>query len=149
MEQKDFKVRTTTSISNLCDSANLIICCTNSHEPIIPASAIKPGTHITAMGADGGGKQELDPELVGICDLTVADSRTQCCEFGEFSHAVKKGLLRQSQVVEIGEVISDYSLHRVGRKDQRITIFDSTGVAIQDVQIAKMVYTTLNQKSHL
>ena len=64
---------------------NLIVCATTSKKPLLYARHLQPGTHVTAMGADGNGKQELDVSVYKVADLVVADSKDQCCEFGDIS----------------------------------------------------------------
>ena len=85
------------------------------------------------------GKQEMDPAIMAQADLLVTDSRAQTVERGEFQHAVKAGLIDISDVREIGELIGQPELHRQGNDDDRLTIFDTSGVAVEDVQITRMV----------
>ena len=95
-------------------------CVSASH----PAPAVRrsnpPGTHITAVGADTTEKQELDPAILAKADLLVADSVAQCLVRGECPHALRAGLIRQEQMVELGRVIAS---------DDQITVCDLTGVA--------------------
>ena len=92
------------------------------------------------MRSDGLGKRELSKVLVEKADFRVADSRKQCLAFGELSCLPKS---EHDSVRELGEVLLDPNgkYDRGGEDDQRITIFDSTGVAIQDVCIACGVLT--------
>ena len=103
--------------------------------------------HITCVGSDSTGKKELDDALVATADLLVADSRIQPAERGEFEDAVRSGLVDVGDVVEIGELAHRRMLHRghgIGDYgDCRLTIFDSSGVAVQDCVIASMVYEAL------
>jgi ornithine cyclodeaminase len=89
------------------------------------------------MGSDDDGKQELDHKLLEKADLVVADSRSQCLLHGEISHAIREDLLEEKNIVELGEVIRNPALGRT--TDDQITVVDLTGVAVQDIQIAKMV----------
>jgi ornithine cyclodeaminase len=98
---------------------------------------VKQGTHITAMGSDDLGKQELEAELLAKADLVVADSVSQCSHHGECVHAIEAGLIEQGSILELGQVIENPALGRTS--EDQITIMDSTGVAVQDIQIAKMV----------
>ena len=110
---------------------------TPAKEPLIKSEFVRPGTHITAMGSDDHGKQELEVGLLAKADRIVADSISQCVGHGECYHAVQSGMVDLESILELGHVISDPEL---GRTDQhQITIADLTGVAIQDIQIAKMV----------
>ena len=95
---------------------------------------IKPGTHINAIGTDTRGKQELDPQIFGRAAVFV-DNLEQCCYLGECQHAVDAGILsRQSIRAELGELINKSKLGRTSPEE--ITIFDTTGVAIQDLATA-------------
>jgi len=101
------------------------------------AADIRPGTHVTAMGSDTPEKTELDPDLLALADLVVADSRAQCLVRGEIHHAIAAGRIDPARVVELGEVIMGCAVGR--RSDEAITITDLTGVAVQDIAIAKAV----------
>jgi ornithine cyclodeaminase len=132
-----FDVAVAPTAESLAAQCNLIVTTTASHSPLFPASAVQAGTHITAVGADAPGKQELDPSLVARADVLVADSIAQCAHHGELSHALERGLISRSRVTELGAVLSDSSQ---GRTDQRqITLCDLTGVAVQDIIIAEHV----------
>ena len=89
------------------------------------------------MGSDDHGKQELAAELLGKADLVVADSISQCVDHGDCFHAVKNKMLREDSILELGNVIKNPELGR--SSEEQITVADLTGVAIQDIQIAKMV----------
>jgi len=129
-------VHVAADMDELARRCNLIVTATCSREPLISAGQVSEGTHITAMGADDHGKQELEAALLGKADVVVADSISQCVDHGECCHAIKAGLLRESAIVELGDVISKRATGR--SSDRQITIADLTGVAIQDIQVAKM-----------
>ncbi len=124
-------------IGQLASQCNLIVTTTSAREALIRADQVQPGTHITAMGSDDHGKQELEAALLGKADRVVADSIAQCVDHGECFHAVKHGTIQESSILELGNVIKTPGLGRTN--DQQITVADLTGVAIQDIQIAKMV----------
>ena len=115
-----------------CD---LLVTTTPSKAPLVKASWLHPGLHITAMGADLAGKQELEGACFARAGRVVADRRGQCAVAGDLQHALASGAVRDiAAVAELGEVI----LGRVpGRtaKDQ-ITICDLTGTGVQDTAIA-------------
>jgi len=134
---KELIIEATTDMDYLTSNCNLIVTTTPAKAPLIMADQVRPGTHITAMGSDDQGKQELDAALLGKADVLVADSRAQCTQYGEMSHAVNSGLISENDIIELGNVINDKSLGR--KNDDQITIADQTGVAVQDIQIAKMV----------
>jgi len=133
-----FEIAVASSVRELCARCRLIVTTTPSRQPLILADDVKPGTHITAVGADGGGKQEIEAALFARARCVV-DSRAQCAQFGDSSYAVKAGLIRPEDLVEIGELLQNPALGR--RHEDEITIADLTGVAVQDIQIAKMAMT--------
>lgn len=140
------------SAHEIASSCQLIHTATPSRTPLLRRDWFTTGVavHINAMGADVPGKQELEPCLVAAADLLVCDSRAQTFERGEFQEAVSQKLLDATSVLEIGEVLDQPKLHRQGAEDVRLTIFDSSGVAVQDIMITQMVYDALvGQRSHL
>ena len=141
MKESDFHITTVTDIDVVTDNCNLIITATPSTLPILKANKIKKGTHITAMGSDGSHKQELEESILDLADIVVADSIEQCLLRGEIYKALNACVIEQSKLVELGNVISGKSVTRVN--DEQITIADLTGVAVQDIQIAKAVYNAV------
>lgn len=137
MTGEGFHVETTRDVSRLTATCNLIVTATSARAPLLDVTDVRPGTHITAMGADAPGKQELDPRLVARADVVAADSLSQCVDHGELAHAVQAGLLDPGRVVELGQLIAARAPARTG--DEQITIADLTGVAVQDLQIATHV----------
>jgi ornithine cyclodeaminase len=136
-EAQGYVVEASACAERLARSSQLIVTRTPSTEPILRAEWIAPGTHITAAGADSIGKQELAAELVARVDIIAVDSVAQCAEYGEVQHALRAGLIRREQLVELGQMLAGTL---PGRQDQhQITLADLTGLAIQDVQIAKSV----------
>jgi len=110
--------------------ADILTTVTSAREPVVLNSWIAPGTHISAMGADAVGKQELDPELFGRARL-FSDLSTQSLEIGEFQHA----LPFENEIAQIGDVIRGLAPGRLNQEE--ITIFDSSGLAIQDLYVAE------------
>ncbi|MFL5422066.1 MAG: ornithine cyclodeaminase family protein [Thermoanaerobaculia bacterium] len=108
--------------------------CTPARTFFIRAEDVRPGTFIAAVGADDHDKQELDPRLVARATL-VADSLAQCAEIGELQHAIAQGLMTTGQVhAELGDLVSGARPGRTAKEE--ITIFDSTGTALQDLAAA-------------
>jgi ornithine cyclodeaminase len=132
------------NIDELVSGCNLIVTTTSARQALIRADKVTRGTHITAMGSDDHGKQELEAELLGRADLVVADSVAQCVDHGECFHAVKGGMIREESIHELGNVIKNPKLGRTN--DDQITVADLTGVAIQDIQIANMVCRALDSR---
>lgn len=125
------------SLDDLVTSSNLIVTTTSAKSPLIQADQVQAGTHITAMGSDDYGKQELDASLLAKADIVVADSVSQCVDHGECHFAVQNKSISEESILELGYVIKTPEIGRTN--DDQITIADLTGVAIQDIQIAKMV----------
>ncbi|MFQ5485184.1 MAG: hypothetical protein ACE5DO_07605 [Desulfobacterales bacterium] len=132
-----------TEIDELVSQCNLIVTTTSARSPLIRADQVQKGTHITAMGSDDHGKQELDAEILAKADLVVADSISQCVDHGECFYAVQGGQIEESSIVELGHVIKNPAIGRTS--EDQITVVDLTGVAIQDIQIAKMVDRALRE----
>jgi len=141
MEKLGYTVRTTTDAGEVAQTCRLIITATASEAPLIDGSQITPGTHITAMGSDTHAKQELDPKILQAADLVVADSIEQCLTRGEISKTLQAGLISRKDLVELGDVIAGGQAGRTS--DAQITVTDLTGVAVQDIQIAKAVHRAL------
>lgn len=133
-----FDVRISKSVKELAKKSNLIITTTSSENPLIHENDINLGTHITAVGADTVSKNELDISILKKADLIIADSISQCIVRGEISHAMSKNLISYNEVIELGSILSGEKRGRTS-KDQ-ISVADLTGVAVQDLQIAKVVY---------
>ena len=135
---KGFAVSITQDMAEVAATCNLIVTATLATSPLLDAQQVRPGTHITAMGADTPSKQELDPVILKNADLVVADSVAQCLVRGEIAHAIRDGLLEESEVKELGDIIARRTEGRTS--DDQVTVADLTGVAVQDIQIAKAVY---------
>ena len=131
------ELKAATNIDALVSECDLIVTTTSAKEPLIRADQIAKGTHITAMGSDDYGKQELAADVLGLADRVVADSVSQCVDHGECLHAVEANKIDARSILELGEVIKNPRLGRTS--DDQVTVADLTGVAIQDIQIAKMV----------
>jgi len=116
-----------------------IVCtATPSTRPVVERAWIRPGTHINAMGADGHGKQELDPQIL-LDGLVVVDDIAQAKGSGEVNVPLSKGQLQLETLnLNLGEVVAGLKPGRT--TEPQITIFDSTGLAIQDVALARVVY---------
>jgi len=137
LEEKGFSVTTTSEAAAVASACNLIVTATPSATPLLTADLVRPGTHITAMGSDTPLKQELDPDIVARADLVVADSISQCRERGEICKALAAGKLEDQDIIELGEIINGSVPGRTAK--EQITVADLTGVAVQDIQIAKAV----------
>ena len=143
MKKLGFSVQTTRDAGEVTEKCRLIITATPSKTPFIDVKQIKPGTHITAMGSDTPQKQELDPKILQKADMIVADSIEQCLSRGEIFKALQAGLVKKEDLIELGDVIAGGQPGRTS--DEQITVADLTGVAVQDIQIAKAVHEALIQ----
>jgi ornithine cyclodeaminase len=141
MEADGYEVQTTLESADVTDGSNLILMTTPSTMPLINACQIKKGMHITAIGSDTAEKQELDTKILRMADIVVADSLTQCQERGEIYKALLTYDLKMDMVIELGCAIE--SGNRVRTSEDQVTVADLTGVAVQDVQIAKVVSAAL------
>ncbi len=135
--QGDFNIKTTLNIKDIAQNCNLIVSTTASKSALLFADDIQAGSHITAVGSDTAEKQELDAKILAKADLVVVDSIEQCKIRGEASQALRAGLITEGDMLELGEVI----LGKVAKRSDsnQITVADLTGVAVQDIQIAKAV----------
>ena len=113
--------------------ADVIITITSAFEPLMMRDWIKPGTHIACMGTDTKGKQEVDANLVAAATV-FTDEAAQSISIGEAQHAIAQGLIKESDITPIGEVIN--GTHRGRTSDKEITLFDGTGVGLQDLAVA-------------
>lgn len=141
MEPLGYRIQTTLDSGDVADRCNLIVTATPSKSPLLLADKIRKGTHITAMGSDTPEKNELDPGILQKADIVVADSISQCLLRGEIHQALKAGVLEKERIIELGNIIAKPELRRTS--EEQITIADLTGVAVQDIQIAKAVYHAL------
>ena len=133
----DLDVNIEEDIEKLIKESGLIITTTSSKEPLIQSDWVKPGTHITAVGSDTPEKCELDPNILSMADLVVADSLEQNLIRGEIHQAVKRSIINSESIVELGEIFAGLNPGRTN--DDSITVADLTGVAVQDLVIAKAV----------
>ena len=113
--------------------ADAIITITSAFEPLLMAGWIKPGTHIACMGTDTKGKQEVDAALVAKATV-FTDEIAQSISIGEAQHAIGAGSLAEADITPIGDVIN--GAHPGRTSDDEITLFDGTGVGLQDLAVA-------------
>jgi len=126
--------------------SDLIITATPSRSPLVKASWLKEGVHITAMGSDGPEKQELEVDVLARADLIFCDSTSQCAKLGEINHGLKKGVISEGRITgEIGDIILGRKSGR--EKDSQITIADLTGIGVQDAATAALVYEKARLRS--
>ena len=115
--------------------ADVILTATQSRAPLIRKEWLKPGTHISCVGADMSGKQEIDENILAAARV-FGDDAAQCFSVGECEAAAKQGLLT-ALAGEMGAVIAGAVPGRTD--DEQITVFDSTGIALQDLASAAVI----------
>ena len=113
--------------------ADVIITITSAFEPLMMKDWVKPGTHIACMGTDTKGKQEVDPELL-VAATVFTDEVAQSISIGEAQHAVASGALNVDDITPVGDVIN--GIHAGRSSNDEITLFDGTGVGLQDLAVA-------------
>lgn len=118
--------------------SDICVTCTPARHPVLGLDHVRPGTFVAAVGADNPQKQELPPGLMAKSKI-VCDILEQCAVMGDLHHALEAGAVSRSDVhAELGEIVAG---RKPGREsDGEITIFDSTGMALQDVAATAAVY---------
>jgi len=135
-------IQTTQDAEDIAATCNLIVTATPSKSPLLRAEQIRKGTHITAVGSDTSEKQELDSKILQMANIVAADSISQCQARGEIFQALKADMIKNENIVELGNIIGNRELQR--SSDEQTTIADLTGVTVQDIQISKAVYEILS-----
>jgi alanine dehydrogenase len=126
------------SIHDACANADIINCTTSSRKPIVMKADVPPGAHINAIGADAKGKQELDGAILKGARVVI-DDWVQASHSGEINVTVSHHQFSKKDVAgELGKIVAKNQ--KVRESDEDITIFDSTGLAIQDLMTAWHVY---------
>ena len=123
--------------------ADVIITITSAFEPLLMKEWIKPGTHLACMGTDTKGKQEVDVELVAAATL-FTDEIAQSISIGETQHAISNQAISQQDITPIGDVIN--KVHSGRTSDDEITLFDGTGVGLQDLAVASVALELATEK---
>ena len=131
-------VEAATDLPAAVRSSDVCVTCTPSREPIVWNDDVRDGTFLAAVGADSAEKQELDPHILARARVVV-DSLEQCAGIGELHHAIEAGLLTNEEVhAELADLVEG---RRPGRESaEEVTVFDSTGTALEDVAAAAAVY---------
>ncbi len=138
LRAEGFDARAADGPEEVCREADILITATPSRRPLIDAAWLREGQHVTAVGSDTPGKQELASECLHRADLVVVDRLAQCGAFGELKHALDRGMLTREAIPELGAIVAG---RRQGRTDDRqITIADLTGVGFQDTAIASAAF---------
>lgn len=127
------KVEVLDSPAAVAQATRLIVTCTAARSPLLDASDLQPGTHISAVGSDSPGKQELNPAILRVADLVLADSIPQCERLGELQHAPDQA----ARAIEIGK----FCEHPYAASS---SVADFTGLGVEDLFIAELIYANRN-----
>ena len=139
----DIETEVMTDAAELVAQSQLVVTTTPSRTPVINADWLHPGLHITAMGADQTGKNEIDPRALVAADAYVCDSVSQCEVSGELEAALAENLWHKGGPAELGEVITGAKAGRTS--PAAVTICDLTGTGAQDTAIATHVRASIGQ----
>jgi alanine dehydrogenase len=131
-------VTATEDLSYCLNRGDICITCTTSQEAFLQQENVRPGVFIAAVGADSPRKQEIHPAVMARSKI-VCDVVEQCAEMGDLHHALKAGVVTVEDVhAELGEIVAGLKSGRAS--DEETIIFDSTGMALQDVAASALVY---------
>ncbi len=124
-------------IENALNEADAVITVTPSRKAYIHGNWIRPGTHFSCIGADMPGKQEIDENIFETAKVFVDDIH-QASSVGETQHPIKAGIIDEKHLIEIGRLVNNDTYGRTSEHD--ITIFDSTGIALQDLAVSNYIF---------
>ena len=132
-------------IEDVVKESDIVCTATPSRKPIVMNDWVREGTHFNCIGADAPGKQELDPKILKRAKIVVDDFE-QAIHSGEVNVPISQGILSKDEIYgELGEIIAGLKPGRVSESE--VTVFTSTGLAIQDVIVAKLVYDKAKSKN--
>ena len=132
------------TLAELAAACDIMVTTTGAREPLVRAEHLHPGLHITAVGSDGAGKQELDEEVLVKADLIGVDLRSQSARLGELQHATPAANLDDERVVEMSALCAGTRKGRTA--DAQVTVCDLTGLGIQDTSIALHTYARARER---
>jgi ornithine cyclodeaminase/alanine dehydrogenase-like protein (mu-crystallin family) len=130
-------------LDRLGAEADVIVTITSSFDAILTDAQVRPGTHLACMGTDTRGKKEVEPALVARASV-FTDEVAQAVSIGECQHAVAGGLKAEADIVPLGAVIG--GTHPGRTSEEEVTLFDGTGVGLQDLAVASRVVEVAVQK---
>ena len=139
-------IEPTRDLSSALRKSDVCVTCTTATNFFITREDVSPGTFIAAVGADDSHKQEIDPTLMSSAKV-VADNLEQSCTIGDTHHAIAASLMKKEDVyAELSEIVAGRKSERIN--DDEVTVFDSTGIALEDAVTAVSVYEkTFSQKT--
>jgi ornithine cyclodeaminase/alanine dehydrogenase-like protein (mu-crystallin family) len=131
-------VRAERELERATRRSEIVITCTTSRQAFLGRGHVKAGAFVAAVGADNEHKQEIEPTLMTAA-VVVTDSTAQCAAIGDLHHAIEAGLMTADDVrAELGSIVAEPARGR--RNEAEVIVYDSTGVAFQDVAAAAVVY---------
>ena len=134
LRAEGYDVRAARNVEEVSAVADVLVTTTPSRQPLVRAEWLRSGMHVTAVGSDSPGKQELEAGCLRRADLVVVDRLSQCAAFGELSSALAADAISPRNVIELGAIVAGRAAGRT--TDEQITIADLTGVGFQDTAIA-------------
>lgn len=135
------------TVATAVQVADIVVTTTPAREPILPADALRPGMHVTAMGSDAAEKNELDPAIAERADLFVCDRQSQCALIGELRSALAAGTVSpESTLPELGAIVTGD--HPGRDHDRQITVCDLTGTGVQDTAIATLALAVAAERGY-
>ena len=138
------KARAVTEVGEAVIGQDIVVTTTPSRTPVVQREWVSPGTHINAIGADAAGKQELDPAILTAAKVVV-DDWAQASHSGEINVALVRNELTPEQIYgSLGEIVAGKKPGRVAPEE--ITVFDSTGLIIQDLALGQAVYRRARER---
>jgi ornithine cyclodeaminase len=137
MRKDGYTVAVASSVEDVAERCRIIVTTTASHEPHLHGAMIRPGTHVTAMGADTPDKRELHADIFAAADLVAVDSRVQGALRGDLKGALDARTVELESVSELGQIIAGTAKGRSSAG--QVTVAALTGLAVQDVAIASAV----------
>ncbi len=145
-ERLGVEVEVAVAPADVARASQLLVTTTASDRPLVEAGSLHRGLHVTAVGSDLPGKQELAPELLLQADRLVCDRLSQCRTHGEIQHLLEGGELPKGlAIVELGELTNGDEPGR--QREDEITVCDLTGTGVQDTAIASLAYAAALEKN--
>ena len=138
------EARAETDAGRLVGQSQLVVTTTSARTPVLRADWLHPGLHVTAMGSDQDGKNEVEPLVLARADLYVADRASQCLALGELRSAVAAGLMPADAVTELGAIAAGAAPGRTSA--DAVTVCDLTGTGVQDTAIAALALARARER---
>lgn len=144
MKKTNIAITAAATIRECVEGADIVVTTTPSRVPLVQSGWIKEGTHINAIGADAPGKEELYPRILKRAKVVV-DDFAQAAHSGEINVPVQKGIFKLKDIhASLGEIVAGKKKGRTSERE--VTVFDSTGLAIQDTAVASLIYKAALKK---